>query len=73
MIAVNVMVARLNEFVTTVTSNPQSNATIILRLATAAFSRVVLVTVNEMPFSKETLMMELSQSEDITMMFDGFM
>lgn len=71
--AVNVMVARLNEFVTTVTSNPQSNATIILRLATAAFSRVVLVTVNEMPFSKETLMMELSQSEDITMMFDGFM
>ena len=73
MIAVNVMVARLNEFVTTVTSNPQSNATVILRLATAAFRRVVLVTVNEMPFSKETLMMELSQSEDITMMFDGFM
>ena len=73
MIAVNVMVARLNEFVTAVTSNPQSNATVILRLATAAFRRVVLVTVNEMPFSKETLMMELSQSEDITMMFDGFM
>ena len=64
MIAVNVMVARLNEFVTAVTSNPQSNATVILRLATAAFRRVVLVTVNEMPFSKETLMMELSQSED---------
>lgn len=40
MIAVNVMVARLNEFVTTVTSNPQSNATVILRLATAA-GRVV--------------------------------
>ncbi len=71
MIAVNVMVARLNEFVTTVTSNPQSNATVILRLATAAFRRVVLVTVNEMPFSKETLLIELSQSEDSTKLFDS--
>ena len=73
MIAVNVMVARLNEFVTTVTSNPQSNATVILRLATAAFRRVVLVTVNEMPFSKETLLIELSQSEDSTKLFDSSM
>jgi hypothetical protein len=73
MIAVNVMVARLNEFVTTVTSNPQSNATVILRLATAALRRVVLVIVNEMPFSKETLLMELSQFEESTLVFEMYM
>ena len=57
----NVMVAELNEFVTTVKSNPQSNATVILRLATAALRRVVLPYSHEMQFGKENLLMELSQ------------
>ncbi len=61
--AVNVLVSVLNSFVTTVTSDPQSNASVILRLAIAAFRRVVLSYSHETQLEKETLVEELSRFE----------